>query len=339
MRKKIILIPIFFILFGCSAIMHSIGESDINKGMEIYRQRGLTTDGINYLTSGLQNAPNSILGIDSLKLQYMELNNSLDKIYKKTQYTRDDINRLKLYLFTSERYMELGKKIPQLYFDSNLYFNNKMKIQNIFEKYVIDDKIEIKNRQEKIGRITYYRSLVEYIQSYKIQEKIKKMEQEVTVNLVLQSSLRNNFYNPNIQNTLLHVSERYKNKNIGNYIYLRGFSSYVNYFQNNVYIVEFEISNFDIVTLEMKEKDEIDGKKSFIEKKKLMLWGQYKVIDPKLNRIIEIKPIKIDEKYEIKVEKGNNKISFSDENEIINKIMEKQFGDIILYKLKNISIN
>ncbi|MGX6592400.1 membrane lipoprotein lipid attachment site-containing protein [Cetobacterium ceti] len=338
MKKIIFFISLLIAFSGCSAIMHSIGESDINRGINIYQSRGLTTEGINYLASGLSNAPDSIIGIESFKRQYLELENQSENILRNKIYSERDINALKLYLLASEKYSILSGKIPQLTFNKEKYFSLKNKINTAFENYVLKDNLTNLNRKQKINKIFYYKSLLKYNQNYIIREKITKLEQEISINIVLTSSFRYRYNSSNfdIQNILISVADKYTNRDLGNYVYFRGYNSYNKYWSNNSYLVDMEFYNFETPILEISERKEGNGEKIIIsQRKKLILSGEYRVIDSKTYGVVEIKPFRIEENYNIEMSKTQNTINFSNENDVIRKILEKKFTNIILYRLRD----
>ncbi|MGL4308305.1 hypothetical protein [Cetobacterium sp. SF1] len=337
MKKKLWILPLFFLFFGCSAIMHRIGESDIEDGIAIYQKRGLTTDGFRELTSGLEYAPDSLRGIENLNIQYKQLLDQTNRLLKQKTYTVADLNALKLYLYGSDRYIALEKKIPQLSLDNNILYNNKIKIGKVFENYVLNQNYQGLSRRSKIDKIFYFKSLITYIPNNKIRQVITQLEQEVSINLYLTSNGRNGYSPIDIQNILVGVADRYKNRDLGNYIYFKGYNYYNQYYGNNSYLVDVSFYRFETPLLELSERKEQIGNKIIIsQKKKLILTGEYKVINPRTYKVIDVRPINIEQNYTVEMTKTDNTITFSNENDILRKILEDKFSDILLYNLKNI---
>ena len=336
MGKKLWILPLFFLFFSCSAITHRIGESNIEKGIAIYQKRGLTTDGFRELIDGLECAPDSLKGIESLNFQYSQLLEQTNRLLEQKTYTIADLNALKLYLYASDRYITLEKKVPQLSLNRNVLYNNKIKIAKVFEDYVLNQKFDGLSRQVKLEKIFYFKSLITHIPNSKIREVITKLEQEISINLYITSNSNNRYVPVDIQNILIGVADRYKNKDLGNYIYFRGYNYFNQSYANNAYLVELSFYRFETPLLEISERKQNTGSKTIIsQQKKLILTGEYKIINPKTYKVIEIKPINIENKYTLEMIKTDNTTTFSNEREILKKILEEKFRELMLYNLKN----
>ncbi|MEG0300736.1 MAG: hypothetical protein RSA57_01800 [Cetobacterium sp.] len=328
-----ILFILVFILSGCSAIMTSIGDSKINSSIKTYKNRGLTTDGMSELISGLEYSPNSIVGINEFKIQYQEITSIKNNILTKKNYTEADINALKLYLLTVEEFRKINSKIPTIKIDYNDFNNSKIKINQVFEKYVERDERFGLDRYQKIQRINYYSSLLKYLNNYTISSIIKDLENQVTINLYIGSSFRGFSQLDNLMtNALISAADQNLNRNLGNYIFFRGYS-YISKVSSNNFFVSIDFTDIDIVTLE-SSVDENNGNKTFFKRKKVFVSGVYKIYNN--TPFPSIKPFSFKDTYTIKTKQNDNSIYYDDERAILREVLENKFSDMIRYDIKNL---
>ena len=338
MKKKSLLFIFFistFILSSCSALMTSIGDNKIHNAIEVYKYRGLTTDGMLDLISGLDYSPNSIIGINEFKKQYQEITSIKNKILIKTNYTEADINALKLYLLTVEEFKKINPKIPTIHIDYISFSNSKSNIVKVFEKYVEKDERFGLDRYAKIQKINFYKSLLKYNNSYTISSIVKDFENQVSINLYIRSSFRGfSQLDTLVNNSLISAADRNLNRDLGNYTFFKGYT-YISPVNSHNYFIDIVFNDIDIVTLEIST-DEINGTKIFSKRKKIFISGVYKVFNS--SPFPSIKPFAFKETYTIKTKQNDNSTYYEDERDILRKILENKFSDIIRYDIKNLRL-
>ncbi|MBC2850469.1 hypothetical protein H5J22_03290 [Cetobacterium sp. 8H] len=336
MKKSSLSIIFFisiFIFSGCSAIMTSIGDSKINNSIKTYRNKGLTSAGMSELISGLDYSPNSVVGINEFKIQYNEISAIKNKILTKKNHTENDIDNLNLYLLTVEEFRKINPKIPTIKVDYNDFNNSKIKINQIFEKYVERDERFGLDRYRKLQKINYYNSLLNYINNYTISSIVKDLENQVTINLYIGSSFRGfSQLDTLMTNALISAADQNINRNLGNYIFFRGYS-YISKISSNNFFINIDFTDIDIVTLETSV-DENNGNKTFFKRKKVFVSGVYKIYNN--TPFPSIKPFSFKDTYTIKTKKNDNSVYYDDERAILREILENNFSDMIRYDIKNL---
>lgn len=328
---KYIFISFSFVLFlGCSAIMTSIGNNKITNAINTYNSRGTTTDGTLELISGLDYAPDSQLGVTQYQKQYLEITGIKNNILNNKNFSHQDINALNLYLLTIEEFEKIHSKVPNIKIDYNDFNRSKIKINKIFEEFVLKDEKLYISRNQKIQNINYYKRMNKYLNSYVINNVILNLENDVTVNLYISSSFRSfSKLDYLVTNSLVHASDMNINRNLGNYVIFKGFKSYVTPNQKNYYI-DFNFSNVYIRTLETREETKEDNK-IFIARKKITLSGYYKIYSQ--NSSSYNKYFEFNETYSIRIKENNGTTLFDDEYDIIKNILEDKFSNLIRFDL------
>lgn len=335
MKKLKYFIISFALLFflGCSAIMTSIGNNKINNSIDIYNSRGITTDGTLELISGLDYAPDSQIGISQYKKQYLDITTTKNNILKNKYFSQRDINALNLYILTIEEFKKISPKIPEIKIDYNDFNKSKIKIKQIFEEFVLKDEKLYISRNQKIQNINYYKKINKYINSYVINSIILNLENDVTINLYIGSSFQSfSKLDYLVTNSLAHASDMNINRNLGNYIFFKGFTSFKADKSKNYYI-DFNFSNIYIRTLETKEEVK-ENNKLFIARKKITISGYYKIYSQ--NSTSYNKYFEFNENYSIKMKENNGTTLFDDEYDIVKNILENKFSNIIKFDLSNL---
>ena len=335
MKKLKYFIISFALLFflGCSAIMTSIGNNKINNSINIYNSRGTTTDGTLELISGLDYAPDSQIGISQYKKQYLDITTTKNNILKNKYFSQRDINALNLYILTIEEFKKISPKIPEIKIDYNDFNKSKIKIKQIFEEFVLKDEKLYISRNQKIQNINYYKKINKYINSYVINSIILNLENDVTINLYIGSSFQSfSKLDYLVTNSLAHASDMNINRNLGNYIFFKGFTSFKADKSKNYYI-DFNFSNIYIRTLETKEEVK-ENNKLFIARKKITISGYYKIYSQ--NSTSYNKYFEFNENYSIKMKENNGTTLFDDEYDIVKNILENKFSNIIKFDLSNL---
>lgn len=335
MKKLKYFIISFALLFflGCSAIMTSIGNNKINNSIDIYNSRGITTDGTLELISGLDYAPDSQIGISQYKKQYSDITTTKNNILKNKYFSQRDINALNLYILTIEEFKKISPKIPEIKIDYNDFNKSKIKIKQIFEEFVLKDEKLYISRNQKIQNINYYKKINKYINSYVINSIILNLENDVTINLYIGSSFQSfSKLDYLVRNSLAHAADININRNLGNYIFFKGFTSFKADKSKNYYI-DFNFSNIYIRTLETKEEVK-ENNKLFIARKKITISGYYKIYSQ--NSTSYNKYFEFNENYSIKMKENNGTTLFDDEYDIVKNILENKFSNIIKFDLNNL---
>ncbi|MCQ8211326.1 hypothetical protein NON08_01915 [Cetobacterium somerae] len=335
MKKLKYFIISFALLFflGCSAIMTSIGNNKINNSINIYNSRGITTDGTLELISGLDYAPDSQIGISQYKKQYSDITTTKNNILKNKYFSQRDINALNLYILTIEEFKKISPKIPEIKIDYNDFNKSKIKIKQIFEEFVLKDEKLYISRNQKIQNINYYKKINKYINSYVINSIILNLENDVTINLYIGSSFQSfSKLDYLVTNSLAHAADINRNRNLGNYIFFKGFTSFKADKSKNYYI-DFNFSNIYIRTLETKEEVK-ENNKLFIARKKITISGYYKIYSQ--NSTSYNKYFEFNENYSIKMKENNGTTLFDDEYDIVKNILENKFSNIIKFDLNNL---
>lgn len=331
--KYILVFLITIFLSGCSAIMTSIGNSRITESINIYNSRGTTTDGTLELISGLNYSPESQIGIAQYQKQYNEITNIKNTILKNKYYSQKDINALNLYLLTVEEFKSIHSKFPTIKIDYADFNSSKAKINKVFEDYVLKDEKLYISRNQKIQNINYYKKINKYINSYVINSVVSNLEKDVTVNLYIGSSFTGfSKLDYVVKNSLIHASDMNINRNLGNYIFFRGFNTFITP-NTKTYYIDFNFSNVYINTLETKENIK-ENEKVLIIKKKINISGYYKIYSQKATP--QTKYFEFNEKYTIELKEKNGARVYDDEVDIVKKILENKFSNIIRYDLDNL---
>ncbi|MEG1365330.1 MAG: hypothetical protein RSC71_07190, partial [Cetobacterium sp.] len=94
--KKGIFYFLLVFITGCSALMTSIGNSKVDDAINIYSTRGLTSDGTLQLISGLEYYPESQIGINQYRKQYLEITQLKNTIIK----NKEDLKSIYEYVGT-----------------------------------------------------------------------------------------------------------------------------------------------------------------------------------------------------------------------------------------------
>ena len=321
------------LLFGCSAIMTSIGNNKINNAINIYNSRGITSDGTLELISGLDYVPDSQIGISQYQKQYLEVTTIKNNTLKNKFFSQQDINLLNLYLLTIEEFKKTNTKIPNVTIDYSDFNRSKIKITKVFEDFVLKDEKLYISRNQKIQNINYYKKMNKYINSYVINSVILNLENDVTINLYIGSSFKSfSKLDHLVTSSLIHASDTNINRNLGNYIIFKGFNSFKNYNFKDYYI-DFNFSSVYIRTLETKEEIK-ENNKLFIARKKITVSGYYKIYSP--TSTTQSKYFEFNETYSIKMKKDNDTTLFDDEYNIVKNILENRFSNIIRFDLDNL---
>ncbi|WP_448820265.1 hypothetical protein [Cetobacterium sp.] len=331
---KYIAISFFLTLFfGCSAIMTSIGNNKISSAINIYNSHGITTDGTVKLISGLEYSPESQLGILQYQKQYFEITGIKNRILKNKYFTKQDLNTLNLYLLTVEEFKKIQSKFPTITVDYNDFNKSKVKITKIFEDFVLkDEKIYI-NRSQKIQNIDFYKKINTYINSYIINSAIFKLEGDVTVNLYINSSFRGfSQLDYLLTDALRYAADMNINRNLGNYVIFRGFNSFPRLNSKN-YLIDFNFSNIYVRTLETKEVTR-EKEKIFTTRKKVTVSGYYKIYTQ--SSTPSTRHFEFNENYTLRMREYDSSTFYDDERDIIKKILEDKFSNVIRYDLNNL---
>lgn len=331
--KKGIFYFLLVFITGCSALMTSIGNSKVDDAINIYSTRGLTSDGTLQLISGLEYYPESQIGINQYRKQYLEITQLKNTIIKKKNFNQQDLNALNLYLLTIEEFRKIQPKIPTIAIDYNDFNRSKFEIIKIFENFISkDEKLNI-SRNQKIDNINFYKKLNKYINSYLINNIILNLQNDVTINLYITSSFRGfSGLDSLVTNSLMQASDMNPNRDLGNYIIFKGYNDFISPNFNN-YFIDFNFSNVYIRVIETKEETK-DNHKIFIVKKRITVSGYYKVYSQ--NTIPAIKYFEFSENYTLKTETNNSTTFYDDERDIVKTILKNKFSNIIHYDLENL---
>ncbi|MGL5123639.1 MAG: hypothetical protein ACRC6K_05715 [Fusobacteriaceae bacterium] len=334
MIKKTLIFIILIFFIGCSSL---IGKNKITQGIESYNTGGPSEKSILDLGQGLGYYQNSPLGIQTFRTQHAQLVIFKENILAKTNYTYKDLENLRLYLLSSNFANNLASKVPELKIDTKSLPYDRELITKIFEDIILKEKTNLLSRTNKISKINYYKKILNVIKSPEILNKIKFLEQEVTINLYIRSSSGGIFSYRNyrnyftFKNYISDATDKRINSSLGNYVFLRGYVSGTLPNVKNSYFIDIHINSFEIKRISSKkEKSSNDENKIIlIEKKSLSLEGNYNLYSSKNGKNIFYKPFSYDRNYEIKTSFNNNFIDYRDEEKTIDDILTNIFNDII----------
>lgn len=335
MKSKLnkLIFTIFFAMcfIGCSSISTYLGEKKIERGINIYSSQGITEEGIKTLASGLKYEPTSAMGKEYFNRQSREIITIKNNILKKNYHTEGDIKNLKTFLVLNEEGLKIAPKVAGLNINYQDYINSKDRIRGVFEKYVSEDykKIQGLNREVKISRINYYKSLLKYSESPRITNIIYELENQVTISInIVSSFIRYSHLNSMIRDSIMEFSWQNKGKKIKEYVYFKGYSDYIAQ-DKGTYLIAIEVSDTRdrVISVETTKKY---GKDYIIENKELVIRGNYKFIKegvPQRNKYFSFV-----EKYKVEYEKN----TYKDDREEIRKIINNKFKNKVLREIKDI---
>lgn len=337
MIKKTIIFMALIFFVGCSSM---IGKNKLSKGIESYKIYGPSEKSILDLGQGLDYFQDSPTGIETFKAQHIQLVILKENILAKKIYNSNDLKNLRLYLLSSNFVNHLAPKIPNLNIDTRTLASDRRLITEIFEKNILNDKTEHLSRANKISKIRYYKKVLNVINSSSISNKVRNLEQDVTINIYVTTSSRN-FYNYrnyrnsiNLEYFIINSTEKRIGSNLGNYIFLRGYSRGLFTLPKNSYLINIDISDIDIRKIDLKEEKAFgDENKTIVtQKNSLSVKGGYEFLSFNGYKNIQYRPFNYNRNYEVKTIFDKNSIQYGNENQIIENILKDIFNDVV-YKL------
>ncbi|MGL4687751.1 MAG: hypothetical protein ACRCVS_03585, partial [Fusobacteriaceae bacterium] len=305
MMKKTIFILTLIFFVGCSSI---IGKNKLSKGVESYNMYGPSENSVLNLGQGLDYFQDSPLGIETFKTQHAQLAILKENILAKTTYSYKDLDDLRLYLLSSNFATHLASKVPTLNINTGTLVSDRHLITKIFEESILKEKTNNLLRAQKISRINYYKKILNVVKSSAISNKIRVLEQEVTVNIYIRTTSRS-FYNYrnyrnsfNFEDYIYRATERRIDSSLGDYVFLRGYviGSLPN--TNNAYLIDLRVNSIDVKKISSREDNfsSDENKTVLIQNKSLFIEGGYNFYSLKGDKKGFYKSFSYDKKYEIK---------------------------------------
>ena len=287
--KKFLLF--FLIIFtGCTAIKQQIGQRDIKKGIASYQENGMKLENMDLILEGLKWYPDSIQGNDLLNQEYHKLKLITKNLISKPNIQKNDytinnniITNLITYILINEKYQKIIKENEKSIFHNSEdfqlnrkeYFKEKQLFMPLLDSLISEENISHLNRTEKIEKLVSYKKLYKYAPTDNLSRKIKALEKEININLYFKIQASRGYYNHDIMQLLNQKIDRYKNKDLGNYLFIGDTGGYNIVTLPNSYLVQIKISDFDYKT----NKKEIVSKNAIYLKTKITIRGDIKVIN------------------------------------------------------------
>lgn len=319
--KFLMIIGIIFQIAGCTSLKNYLGKKDIKNATKIYNKDGVTLKGVEKLANGIEIVPHSLEGTTLFNIQYSELENKKNKILKKSSFSKDDLDTLKLYIYAGKKAKNLSVKNSRIIYNDKKYLEDKKIITQRIEKYILNEDVSNYNRKNKINKIYEYNEILKYISSKKILERKEKLEEDVTLRVAFSSSnLGYDTLSNIIRGELYRVSNRYRGMEIEDYIYFEGYGKT----QDADYLIELNFMREDVM-LRKITTEEKDGNKIFTKEKELVVSGHYNIFEVVDRKVLNIKDFEIRRYYTVSTSQSSNQIIFDSEREKIEELIRDEF--------------
>lgn len=339
MRKKVLNIFLvfgfIFILNGCTVLDNYLGKKNIKSATEIYNEEGITLKGVEKLVDGLENVPHSLEGTTLFNVQYSKIIADKNNVMKKSNLSFEDIEKLKLYVFSNEEAKKLSLKNKSIIYDSKDYNKDKNIVIKKIENFILAEKTDFYSRDMKIKKIEEYQKFLEYVPSNKIFEKKVTLEKEVTIEIGL---LTDNFGFDTISNIVRDEVNKISNRNfnllLDKYIYFKGASRFYNSL-NTDYIIEMSITRTNIFPFSITT-EERDGKTIIIKENRISIDGYFNLFKVSDRKLLNRRHFSFDTDYIVRTIKGNGNVIFENERQIIEDEIRRKFDLFFLDDIRTL---
>lgn len=331
MKKKIlksfITMGIIFYLGGCTSLKNYFGKRDIKSATTIYNKEGITLKGVKKLAAGIEATPDSQEGLSLFNVQFTEIISEKNRILQKEKLSKEDIEKLTIFIYAGEKAGELSGKVPNIIYNREKYRDSKKEIVTKIEKYILDEDYKTYSRQKKIKKINECKQILKYISSPKIYSQKLKLEEEVTIDVsIIFTKLGYDTLSNVIRGELYRLSVENRNSLLDDYIYFRGYGKD----SETDYLIELEIFKENIYTKRVAVEENENKEKIFIKEKEIILDGYYNLIKLSDRKILNRRPFKVNKDYTIKTVQGDNQLLFDSEREIVEKVLNQEFREIFI---------
>ena len=331
MKRKIlnsfVAMGIIFYLGGCTSLKNYFGKRDIKSATTIYNKEGITLNGVKKLADGIEAIPDSQEGLSLFNVQFTEIISEKNRILKKEKISKEDIDKLTIFIYIGEKAGELVGKVQNIVFNREKYLNSKKEIINRFERYILDEDYNTYSREDKIRKIKECKHILKYVSSPKIYTQKLKLEEEVTIDVsIVSTRLGYDTLSNVIRGELYKLSTENKNLLLDDYIYFRGYGKD----SETDYLVELELFKENVYTKRVAIEENENKEKVFIKEKEVVLEGYYNLIKLSDRKVLNRRPFKVNKNYSIKTVQGDNQLLFDSEREIVEKVIDEELRDIFI---------
>lgn len=314
-------------LSSCTSIKNYFGEKDIKNATKIYNKEGITLKGVKKLTDGMEAIPNSQEGLYLFNAQYNEMIARKDNILKNKNLSKEDIDKLLIYVYAGERAEKLSKKVPQISYDSKKYNHSKQEIIKKLENYFLKTDYKAYSRKDKIRKINECKYVLKYISSPKISNLKSQLEEEITINIsIVSTRLGYDTISNIIRGELYKLSTEYKDVLLDDYIFFRGYGKD----SETDYLVELEIFKENIYTKRISIEENENKEKVFLKEKEVVLSGYYNLIKVSDRKVLNRRQFELNKGYSIKTIHGENQMLFDSEREIVERTINEELRNIFI---------
>lgn len=318
--KRLILIAFILQMIGCTTLDKYFGEKNIDKATNIYNKEGITLKGVEKLAKGIEVIPDSSKGVILFNVQYSEIVEDKKNILRKNNLSKTDIEKLKIFMYASEKAKKLSKENNKIKFNKKDYENSQVEIVRKVENYILKENIKNYTRREKIRKIKDYENVLRYIPSLKINQRKLDIEKDVTRNISFSTrGLGYDTLSNIIRGEFHKISNKYMDKELDEYIYFKGYKKD----QEADYLIEIDLVKENINTRKIAI-EETDKGKVFVKEKDLVINGYYSIFKISDRKLLNMRNFEIKKNYTVKNIQEENSVIFESEREIIEKIIEEE---------------
>ncbi|WP_027129266.1 hypothetical protein [Fusobacterium perfoetens] len=339
MRKKILniffIFGIIFILNGCTILDNYLGKKNIKSATDIYNEEGVTLKGVEKLVDGLENVPHSLEGTTLFNVQYYKILEDKNLVMKKSNLSIEDIEKLKLYVFSNEEAKKLSLKNKNIIYNSKDYDKDKNLVIKKIENFILAEKTDFYSRDMKIQKIEEYQKFLEYVPSPKIFEKKVMLEKEVTIEIgLLVDNLGFDTISNIVRDEINKISNRNYNLLLDKYIYFKGANRFYNSLHTD-YIIEMVITRTNITPFSITTEEK-DGKTMIIKENRISIDGYFNLFKVSDRKLLNRKHFSFETNYTIHTIKENKDLIFENERHIIEDEIRNKFDMFFLDDIKTL---
>lgn len=328
--KKLILIGFILQIVGCTTLDKYFGERNIDKATNIYNKEGITIKGVEKLAKGIEAIPDSSKGVILFNVQYSEIVENKRLIMKKNNLSKADIEKLKIFMYASDKAKKLSKGNNRIKFNNKDYEKSQAEIVKKVENYILKEEVENYTRREKIRKIREYENVLRYIPSLKINQKKLDLEKDVTRKISFSTrGLGYDTLSNIIRGEFHKISNAYMDKTLGEYIYFKGYRRD----GEADYLVELDLTKENISTRRISIEETEKGK-IFVKEKELVISGYYSIFKISDRKLLNMQNFEIKRNYTVRNIQEENSVIFESEREIIEKIIEEELESNFFQDIK-----
>lgn len=322
-------------LCGCTSINKYFGEKDIKNATKIYNKEGITLKGVKKLTDGIEAIPHSQEGLSLFNVQFTEMIAKKNDILKKEKLSKEDIEKLLIFVYAGERAGELSEKVPKIVYDNKKYNYSRQEIVKKIEDYFLKENYKTYSRKDKIRKINECKYVLKYISSIKISNLKSHLEEEVTLNIsIISTKLGYDTLSNVIRGEIYKLSTEYRDVLLDDYIYFRGYGKD----SETDYLIELDIFKENLYTKRVAVEENEKKEKVFLKEKEVILYGHYNLIKVSDRKILNRRHFELNKTYTVKTTQGGNQIFFDSEREIVEKAINEGLRNIFIRDI-NLLIN